>query len=398
MNRAVAAVVAALTGVVAAITIGTGIPAAARAASAPDCAEPANAAMPEVSWPLLRLAPQQAWSHGRGRGISIATISSGVDAAAPALAGRVAVGADIVTGQGFANTDCLGDGTAMAGVAVAQSRPGSGLVGLAPDATVIPVRIDRDGPQRSAQLAVALQVAVSAGASVVMVDGAVDLTEPEVAQAVRATIARDVVVVVAADRLAGSERQPGLLRVGAVDAANRMVGQHPLHAVDVVAPGATVVTVSANGAGEVVRAGSNLAVAFVAGLVAVVRSSAAGLSATATTEQIERTADGLGDQLPDPVTGWGLINPGQAAQAYQQAIEGDPGTELDGAHSSGDGTGAPVLIGVPALVLLAGIGGLVLAGTVFAVARMHRASARRRWPAVPPVDAAADPSDDAFRT
>ena len=306
---------AAVAGAVIASAPAAAAPVPEPAAPAAGCPAPVDQIVTEMSWAQLRLAPDLAWPTGRGRGIAIGVIGSGIDAAAPALAGQVAAGADIVTGQGFANTDCLGEGTEMAGVAVARSRPGSGLVGIAPDATVIPIRIGADeGPQRSAQLSLGLQVAVSAGASVVMLAGAVDLTDADVAAAVGATTTRDVVVVVAADQLVGDGRIAGLLRVGAVDAANRLVGEYQPDTVDVLAPGAAVVTLSANGSGEVVRTGSHLAVAFVAGLAALIRSSAAGLPAVTTTEQIKRTADRLGGVTPDPVTGWGLINPAEAVQ------------------------------------------------------------------------------------
>ncbi|MFY1635489.1 S8 family serine peptidase [Solwaraspora sp. WMMB335] len=360
----VAAVAVAVVVSAPAVAAPTPVPAAA---PGPGCPTPVDQVVTEVSWAQLRLAPDLAWPSGRGRGIAIGVIGSGVDAAAPALAGQVAVGADIVTGRGFANTDCLGVGTEMAGVAVARSRPGSGLVGIAPDATVIPIRTGAaDGPRRSAQLSLGLQVAVSAGASVVMLAGAVDLTDADVAGAVRATTARDVVVVVAADQLVGDDRIPGMLRVGAVDAANRLIGDHQPDTVDVLAPGAVVVTLSANGSGEVVRTGSHLAVAFVAGLAAVVRSSSAGLSAITTTEQIKRTADRLGGVQPDPVTGWGLINPGKAVQAQPDEID----SSVEPAPSSTARTDwSFALIG---LVLISSI----LVGALIA-GRTWRAAARR---------------------
>lgn len=317
---------AAVSGVVVAPAPAVATPVPVRAGQVADCPVPVDQIVAETSWAQLRLAPDLAWPTGRGRGIAIGVIGSGIDAAAPALAGQVAAGADIVTGKGFANTDCLGEGTEMAGVAVARSRPGSGLVGIAPDATVIPIRIaEVDGRQRSAQLALGLQVAVSAGARVVMLAGHVDLTDADVAAALRAATARDVVVVVAADQLVGDSRIRGLLRVGAVDAANRLVGEYQPDTVDVLAPGAAVVTLSANGSGEVVRTGSHLAVAFVAGLAALIRSAAAGLPAIAVAEQIKRTADRVGGVPPDPLTGWGLINPAEAVQVQQDVV--DPGVQ-----------------------------------------------------------------------
>jgi len=307
-------------------------PSGAYASPGVGCVPAVEANLPDVPWPQLRLAPDRAWASARGAGISIGIVGSGVEAASPALAGRVAAGADIMTGKGFANGDCLGVGTAMAGVAVAQPRPGSGLVGFAPDATVLPLRIVAEGRDRAGQLAVALQVAVSAGVAVIAVSGFVDLGDPNVDAAVRATVARGVVVVVAADQVIGGQRVPGVLRVGAVDAGNHLVGSYRAGGVDVVAPGASIITLGANGSGEVMQNGSHLAVAFVAAVVALVRSAAGGLPADRAAEQVITTADQIGAARPDPQTGWGMIDPVQAVQ-----VDPAPITEA-AAPSAADGS------------------------------------------------------------
>ncbi len=94
----------------------------------------ATAAAPQAgsNWGALRMAPDDAWTRSRGEGVMVAIIDSGVDASVPQLAGRVAEGADIVSGSGRGNTDCLGSGTAMAGIIVAQPGQSSTLRGIAP--------------------------------------------------------------------------------------------------------------------------------------------------------------------------------------------------------------------------------------------------------------------------
>lgn len=74
-------------------------------------------------WAQLRLAPDQAWPQSRGMGQLVAVIDSGVDGSLQQLTGHVAVGVDVVNGKGRGDTDCLGSGTAMAALIVAQPRP-----------------------------------------------------------------------------------------------------------------------------------------------------------------------------------------------------------------------------------------------------------------------------------
>ena len=109
---------------------------------------------------MLRVAPQHAWADSRGAGVMVAVVDSGVDATVPQL-GRVMTGEDVIDGNGRGNTDCLGSGTAMAGIIAAT--PGSaGAAGVAPDATIMPVRV---APTRAlvspADQAAAIAAAVS---------------------------------------------------------------------------------------------------------------------------------------------------------------------------------------------------------------------------------------------
>src|SRR5260370_28086697 len=101
---------------------------------------PSSTGNSQDQWAMLRVAPQHPWRYSRGAGVMVAIVDSGVDASVPELAGRVTVGDDIIAGTGRGNTDCLGSGTAMAGILAARSAAAGGAVGLAPDATVMPVR------------------------------------------------------------------------------------------------------------------------------------------------------------------------------------------------------------------------------------------------------------------
>jgi minor extracellular serine protease Vpr len=92
--------------------------------------------------------PQIALSDRDGRGVSIALLDTGVDRAHPFLRGRVTNGIDIVGGdpdaaaapQPDASSELEAHGTEMAGLLVGSGGPGA-LAGVAPGATLLPIRV-----------------------------------------------------------------------------------------------------------------------------------------------------------------------------------------------------------------------------------------------------------------
>src|SRR5256714_632173 len=92
--------------------------------------------------------PNIGLSDKDGRGVTIALLDTGVDRARPCLRGRVASGVDIVGGDAGALAAPQPDtpaelerhGTEMAGLLVGSGGPGA-LAGVAPGATVLPIRV-----------------------------------------------------------------------------------------------------------------------------------------------------------------------------------------------------------------------------------------------------------------
>ncbi len=92
-------------------------------------------------WWLAGLNVTQAWQKSEGAGITVAVLGTGVDAGYPGLAGSVLTGPDY-TGSGRApGSSYWGvEGTAVAGI-IAAHQSGSGLVGVAPAAKILSVRV-----------------------------------------------------------------------------------------------------------------------------------------------------------------------------------------------------------------------------------------------------------------
>ncbi|MFI6784705.1 S8 family serine peptidase [Micromonospora sp. NPDC050276] len=318
-------------------------------------------------WAYDRMATDQAWGRTQGEGVLVAVIDSGVDADTPELNGRVAVGADVPAGTERGNTDCLGSGTAMAGiVAAAPSAPAAGVdsrvSGLAPAATILPLRVVSETLRTEpADAATAIEVAASAGARVVTLGAYVDLTDPVVLGALKSALAHDVVVVapvpiaLAGDaNAAPTPKLDGLLLVGGVGPDGQPAANYRPDTVDVIAPGIDVASLGTSGSGVRASSGSQYAAAFVAGAVTLVRSAHPNLTAAQVAHRIKATAERAGQDGPDPLVGWGMINP-NAAVTMQLAAE----TQV--IRASGGGTsplwaltvGLVVVTGLTAVAVLA---------------------------------------------
>ncbi|MET7704727.1 S8 family serine peptidase [Micromonospora sp. NPDC005413] len=313
-------------------------------------------------WASLRLAADQAWPQSRGKGQLVAIVDSGVDGSLPTLSGHVAVGMDIVSGSGRGDTDCLGSGTAMAGLVVGQSTKGSDVMGVAPDATVMPVRVmGNDAKVQPADGASAIEATAEAGATVIALGDFVDTTKPEVAKAITAAVDRGVVVVIGASRASvpanpDAEIGPGVLRVGGVAVDGQRAADYRGGGLDVVAPGVNVSSVGITGVGAVAGSGTQYAVAFVAGAVALVRAAYPDLSPEQVAHRLQVTSDKMGDGAqPDGRYGWGMINPAAAVTKVlpEEAEAASSGRESGGRLTSGSSGGRSALLAIVALVALA---------------------------------------------
>jgi hypothetical protein len=95
----------------------------------------------DQEWWLAGLHVTQAWQKSEGSGITVAVLGTGVDADYPGLAGSVITGPDYTgSGRGPGSPYWGVEGTAVAGIIAAHGR-GWSLVGVAPAAKILSVRV-----------------------------------------------------------------------------------------------------------------------------------------------------------------------------------------------------------------------------------------------------------------
>jgi membrane-anchored mycosin MYCP len=284
-----------------------------------NCAAPPVTTDPSVPWPQVQLAPQQVWPLTTGAGVTVAVVDSGVDGHSPQLAGRVLRGLDVINpGDGPANTDCYGHGTFVAGIIAAAPTAGTGFAGVAPGATILPIRAANNAQDGTADLlATGIRDAVDDGASVINLSASTTTPDQHLAAAVRYAQAHNVLIVAAAandaqdgDPVPYPAALPGVLGVGAVDSSGaRADFSQTGPYVSLVAPGVNVISVGPGGGGQWQGSGTSYAAPFVAGVAALVRAYRPHLSAAQVLHRLLATADHPATTLPDPGLGWGTVDP-----------------------------------------------------------------------------------------
>jgi membrane-anchored mycosin MYCP len=272
-----------------------------------------------------RLAP-----FATGAGIRVAVIDSGVDAGHPQLRGRVAAGQDFLHGDATGRQDCIGHGTGVASIIAARPVAGAGQRGLAPDATIVPVRASEqtdteqggDDPVSPATFAAAIDWAVDeGGADVINMSLVMPDDDSRVRTAVARAVAAGVVVVAAAGNHGRADEAnprpypasyPDVIGVGAIDATG-VAGDFSQHGdyVDVMAPGVAV-TFAARGSGHTRGDGTSFAAPFVAATAALLKQRFPSLTPAQVARRIFATADPAPGGKRSDRYGFGVLNPYRA--------------------------------------------------------------------------------------
>ncbi|HEY7469067.1 MAG TPA: S8 family peptidase [Acidimicrobiia bacterium] len=257
-----------------------------------------------------------AWGLALGDGVVVAVIDSGVNMSHSDLDGQTwanpgdPVGGGDNDGNGHTDdfrgwdfvsndndpspggtNDNEGHGTAVAGIIAAEAN-GSGTVGVAPQAQLMVIRACSLGGCWSLDISEAVHYAVDEGADIINLSlGSITSEDSVLEGAIEYARARDVLVVAAAgnegrnldDLPIGQQLIPGglphsnILTVTASDRRDDLAGfsNYGPEVVDVVAPGAEILTTGVTG-NYVTAHGTSFASPLVAGVAALLLSAEPG--------------------------------------------------------------------------------------------------------------------------
>ncbi len=348
------------------------------------------------------------WPFSAGAGVTVAVLDSGVDASHLQLAGRVLPGTSFVPETPpVGSIDCVPFGTAVASIIAAQPVGGVGFFGLAPFASIMPVRVsDRihtnpdDEPLPVGVLARGIDYAVDSGADVLAISAVDYRPDQALEDAVSRAVAAGVIVVAGAGdghdegrdglRLTPFIPYPagydGVIGVGSVgsDGARSQTSQIGPY-VDLVAPGLEVVAAAFGGHDS--YNGTGIAVGFVAAAAALMLgqpgSDLRQLSGAELVEAVSRrlfgTAQGTVGGTPSFAYGNGLVDP---YRAMTEAPGGVP-TPMPGRQVPPPDRAALALAAERAAAKESAVNNALLLGGVaiatFAAAFFIPRAYRRRW-------------------
>jgi subtilisin family serine protease len=318
--------------------------AAAVAAPAADAAPGAHTdAVRDAEYWLDDYGIRDAWGVTRGAGVTIAVIDTGVGSPRE-LQGAVVGGTDL-SGKGSADGRTPVGSESEHGTLVASLAAGrgtgdeAGIIGSAPEASVLAISIGFDGGDSDTQIADAVRWAVDHGADVINMS----LTRNTLAwpeswdDAFSYAMDHDVVIVAAAgNRGSGTEEvgapatMPGVLTVAGVDRSGATSDSASAQGVTigVAAPSERLVGVMPDGS-YVRWNGTSGATPIVAGVVALVIAAHPELDAANVINRITATARDAGEPGADVAYGFGLLDADAALRAEVPHVDANPMGELD---------------------------------------------------------------------
>ncbi|HEV2450639.1 MAG TPA: S8 family serine peptidase [Streptosporangiaceae bacterium] len=384
------------------VTLGLSLPAGMMAV--PAHAAPADQVRNAQAWVLATLGVQRAWQVTRGAGVTVAVIDSGVNPHVSDLAGSVIPRQPDFTGVGTrpSNPNWGQHGTWMASLIAGHGHAGggSGIIGVAPRARVLSIRVitdPRDPGYHAYQhesttrvqnsLAAAIRYATAHGAGVISMSIGYGGPSRAVRSALQQAYDHGVVVLASAGNSGRPAARvgrhapysfpadyPGVLAVGASNASGAAAGFSSENiSVQLTAPGVSVPAQGRDGQYWLVS-GTSPACALAAGVAALIKSADPRLppalveyAMTSTTRN--HPPGGYNDSV-----GFGTVNAPAALAAARRLSHQVPATGLAVSASFGGGRAAvpPAPIGRrgPGMLVLFALLAAASLGLALAAARI----------------------------
>ena len=284
---------------------------------------------------LAQIGVPEAWKTTRGDpSVVVAVIDTGVDLTHPDLDGVTVVSPRDTVWNNADVTDDIGHGTHVAGTILAETNNATGIAGIAPASSLMPIKVADDlGGLSFSDVLDGVDWAREHGADIINMSLGGLLTPEQVALGQPTfTLARDAgILMVAAAGNDGIDIRTypasfaGVVSVSAVDAQDHLASfSNTGKAIDLAAPGVDLVS-TVPGGGYEPHSGTSMASPHVAGVAALVWAARPGLAVDELEAVLRSSAVDLGDPGHDVDFGDGRID---AAAALLEPVP-DPLPNLD---------------------------------------------------------------------
>jgi hypothetical protein len=337
-----------------------------------------------------RLAAEmrQAWHVTRGKGVTIALLSTAVDAVT-GLSGKLTTGPDYAPLAGGSATDGTVLASLIAGSGPAAASP-FGSIGRAPAARILAERIvdynSRGGARYQKAgtwqviLARAIRYAVNHGADVIVTFESGDADSAGLESAVEYAVSRNVVVLGSSDSTGGKPTTPAYpdSSPGVINFTGQILAGLPKPAKPVSTPANSSVLVTAPdnvqpetgpGSQPYTAWGNYTDIAWVAGTVALIKSVYPRITPAQVALALAESASYHPRGGYDTTVGFGLLNPAgalhDAGRISQLGLTAAPGPGVAGAQSRFGTPQSAVISAVHhSAAVLAGYGAAIVAGLI----------------------------------
>lgn len=278
-----------------------------------------------------------AWTRTTGtQGTIVAVLDTGIDAANPEFAGRLVPGYNALTGLAdspgdFAPTsDDAGHGTHVSGTIAAAANNGTGIAGIAPNVSIMPIKVlDGDGVGDFGGMVDGINWAIAHGARIITLSLGGSLEPAAVAYLQGTFDAANAAgaIVVAASGNDGTtyDEYPCnfnyVICVGSTtnDGTTVSTFSTRTNGLDLVAPGERIAS-TLPGGGYGYGSGTSMATPHVTGAIALLRSVRPSLTPDEAQAALTRTARPLAAGGYNPESGYGLLQ----VDAALDLVAGDP--------------------------------------------------------------------------
>lgn len=250
----------------------------------------------------------EGWDQMRGApDVVIAIVDTGVDYTHEDLAPKMLPGYDFVDDDADP-MDEGGHGTHVAGIAAAVTNNGKGIAGMAPDCSIMPVRVLGPGGGTAEWVANGITYAANNGAHVINMSLGSAGASTVIHDACKFALTRGAIPIAAAGNHGTTQLFypagfPEVMAVANTDANdNRNPGSAYGDWVDVAAPGTNIMsTLPGNAYGNLT--GTSMACPYVAGLAGMVKASWRAATPQQIRQHISQNSDFVGTFVI-----WGRIN------------------------------------------------------------------------------------------